>query len=645
MDPKWRNLIAIIIVVVIVVAGVGVYLTQSNKSSSGTTCGTPLKSTNPMKVDQPEAPDYLDPDTTFSTPGWAAVQQVYQGLVNYNGTSYTNFSGVLAYNNFTSFYNPSTGFTSWTFHIRPGVTFSNGDPYNAYVQWFSFYRSLLTAQGPQFILEQNFYSTNFSPSNPLTYYSDLSYDNAANTTLSNFLNTTNFFTPTSAQIADMELPNQSFQVIDDHTIQLNLGYGYLASNYTYLLASISSPNAYAVDPAFVQQNGGVVPGAQNNWLNAHTLGTGPYLLSDYNPIGGGGYTLTPSSTYWGATASAAEPWNNNLNPANTTIQIILQNNIPTVVNDLKTGTVVSASFAYTGPSTITQVQGNPCLKVEFLPPVYGATSGSWWVFMNQSVYPFNNLSVREAIVHAINYAQIIKSAFGGYASQWVGPVPPSYPYYNPSNLPPYSYNLSLAKQEIANSPCANGNCSSLQIKYAYQTPGTDWADATSLIQSNLAAIGINIKPVPITVDQLLTMQGLDANGACISASNFAGGPFYMGQEFYTSDYISPDDWTQNNFVSFGSANMCMSGYNSVASANYNSSLDDLVFAAAGTSDPALLAQYYSEMTSLMYYNYTNAWLVVPTSVAVYSVHLHGIIQNPMASGEPYAYFFNTQWAD
>jgi len=50
------------------------------------------------------------------------------------------------------------------------------------------------------------------------------------------------------------------------------------------------------------------------------------------------------------------------------------------------------------------------------------------------------------------------------------------------------------------------------------------------------------------------------------------------------------------------------------------------------------------MTSLMYQNYTDIWLAVPDSVAVYSIYLHGVIQNPMASAEPFALLFNTQWA-
>jgi peptide/nickel transport system substrate-binding protein len=635
MDPKWRNVIVLVIVAIVIVAAVAVVLVHSKNSVSATSCNQPLQSKNPIQVDQAEIPDSLDPDVTFSTPGWAAVQQVYQGLVNYNGSSAVNFSGVLA-SNWTESFNPNTNLSEYTFTLRTGVTFSNGDPYNAYVQWYSFYRSLLLQQGPQFILEQNFFSTNFDPSDPLTYYTSVANSSAANTTLANDLNSWNFDTPTAPEIAMMELPNQSFQVLNPDLIRLNLGYGYLASNYTYLLASISAPNSYAVDPLVVDAHGGIQVGQVDTYLATSTLGTGQYTLSNYNGVAGGGYTLTPSSNYWGAKAAATEPWNNMIQPANTTVDVVFQDSVDITTNDMKTGVAASASFAYIGPSTITQLQGNGCIVVQALPTIYGSTSGSWWIYLNQSTFPFNNLSVREAVAHAINYQQIISEAFGGYATQWVGPVPPSYPYYDPQNLAPYPYNLTLAQQEIANSPCANGACSKDTIKYAYLDIGLDWAETAQFLVNDLAQIGLTIDPVEISLDNLYEEQAITA-GVCTTATAANGGPFPMGQEFYTSDYISPDDWTQNDAVATGSANMCMSGYN-------NATVNTLVYQAAAESNAANLTQDYSTMTSLMYQNYTDIWLVVPTSFSIYSTYLHGIVENPMASAEPFALLFNTQWA-
>jgi peptide/nickel transport system substrate-binding protein len=633
MIPRTRNILVVVIVVILVVAGIGVYFVLKKGTTS--TCGP--SETKYICVDQTEIPDSLDPAVTFSTPGWAAVQQVYQGLVNYNGSSVTNFSGVLA-SNWTTFENPATNITSYTFTLRTGVVFSNGDPYNAYVQWYSLYRSLLLAQGPQFILEQNFYSTNLTPSAPLSYYSNDSYDTAANATLATDLNTWNFDAPTPTEVAAMDGANQSFQVLSPTMIRLNLGYGYLATNYTYLLASISAPNSYAVDPNWVDANGGVQVGQPNSYLSSNTLGTGPYVLSGYAPSGGGGYTLTPNSKYWGAIAYHATPWNDNLAPGNTSVDVTFQDAVDITTNDLTSGAVQEASYAYVGPSQVNALNGHSNVVVQPLPTIYGATSGSWWIFLNSSVAPFNNLSVREAIAHAINYQQIIQQAFGGYASQWVGPVPPDYPYNNnvTAQEPYEQYDLKLAYQEMADSPCANGACKSMVMNYMYLNQGTDWSTATQFLLTDLAAVNITINPVGVSLTQLYQEQGINSNGQCVSATSSNGGPFYIGQEFYTSDYISPDDWTQNDAVSSGSANLCMAGYS-------NALVNNATYWAASNSTPSVLTGNYTYMTQQLYDNYSEIWLVVPTSFAVYASDLHGFVQNPMASAEPFAIGFNTQW--
>ncbi|HLM70924.1 MAG TPA: hypothetical protein VK423_06055, partial [Thermoplasmata archaeon] len=137
------------------------------------------------------------------------------------------------------------------------------------------------------------------------------------------------------------------------------------------------------------------------------------------------------------------------------------------------------------------------------------------------------------------------------------------------------------------------------------------------------------------LSQLYQEQGLD-NGVCVSTTNANGGPFYMGQEFYTSDYISPDDWTQNDAYSLGSANHCMAGF-------ANATVDTDTYAAASDSNPSDLTAYYTNMTQIMYDNYSEIWLVVPTSFGVYSTNLHGLDQNPMGSAEPYVIGLQTQY--
>ena len=614
-NPRTIRIIVVVVALIVIASGAAAYYILTRPP------GCKLSSTNPPIFDQAEQPDTLDPQVTFTTPGWGIVQQVYQPLVMYNGSSYTTFSGVLAQS-----WTESVDHMNITFTLRSGVHFSNGDPFNAYIMWYSLNRALVMNQAPQYILSENFWYPQ------VNYYSASDAINASIANLTTDLNTFNFVSPTPSQLAVMTNPFQSFQAIDDHTIQLNLGYGYLGTANTYILSPLAAPIAAAVDPAKIEANGGVT-NSTNDWMSTNMLGTGPYMLASYNTASG--FLLQRDPNYWAGSAAAAEPWNNDIQPAKSDIQINFQSDPARVTTDLKTGAVVGASFAYLGPSTVKDLSGANCVTVTPLSAVYGSTSGAWWIYMNQNAEPFNNWSVRAAIAHAVNYTQIINVAFGGNARQWVGPVPPSYPYYNPSNLPNYTYNLALARQYMQNSPWPNGYPTT--IKYAYINLG-DWADVALILKDNLAQIGITIDPVPITLDNLFQEQAINAvTGVCGTATTANGGPFIMGQEFYTSDYISPDDWTQNNAVSSGSANACMSQY-------ANSDVDNWSYAAAAESNPATLTQLYTNITTTMYYNYTDIWLVSPTQFAVSSSLLQGVVSNPMGSGLPFTMQFNTEYA-
>jgi peptide/nickel transport system substrate-binding protein len=618
--PRTR-LIALIVAFAVIGAGavIAYQLTRP-------TTGCVLSSADPLIFDQPEAPDTLDPSVTFSTPGWGSVQQVYQTLVMYNGSSYQTFLPVLA----KTLPTVSADRFNYAFRLRQGIHFSNGDPLNAYTMWYSLYRTIIMNQAPEFILGQNFFLPGL---NNLT--ATPSQVSAMKAFMTNTLNTGDFVNPTGTQLTFMKRPDQSFQIIDNLTLQVNLGWGYLGHvPYSYVLATLSSPVSAAVDPAVVKANGGVKAGEANGWMVTHMIGSGPYVLITYNKASG--MTLRRDSSYWGTTAATAEPWNNALQAARTAIQINYQGTTQTTVQDLKSGTVAGASFAYVGPSTVNDLKGAACVTVNPLDSVYSSTAGGWWIYMNQNTPPFNNKSVRAAVVHAINYDEIIRVAFGGYAKQWVGPVPPGYPNYNPDTLAPYPYDLARAKREMNNSPWPLPGGYPQTLNYEYIKLG-DWATVATLLQADLAKIGIRINPVGIPLPNLYAIQLADSNGVCASQAvpNQFGGPFPIGQEFYTSDYISPDDWTQNNALSSGSANACMSAY-------ADAQVDRLVIDAAGV--PSNATADYRTMTRKMYDNYTNAWLVVPQQFSIYNLRLKGFVPNPMGSALPFTMMFNTEYA-
>ena len=616
-NPRTVRIVVVLIAIILAISGAVVFyvLTQSSACN--------FSSTDPLIFDQPERPDTLDPHVTFSTPGWGIVQQIYQTLVNYNGSSYTTYVPVLAKS-----WSVSADNLNYTFVLRQDVHFSNGDPFNAYVMWFSLYRAIVMNQAGSFILQENFWLPG------VTYYSGANESANATAWVTNALNSWDFFNPTTEQKALMAADNNSFQAVDAYTIVLHGGNGYLdAFPYAFLLASISGPIASAVDPKVIQQNGQVHYTQENTWMTTHMVGTGPYVLTGgfLDPTASS-YTLKPDPNYWAINASKAEPLNNIIQPAHASIQVDFQNDAAIAVNDMKTGKVMSASFAYIGPSTVQSLQGVPCVAANALDTVYGSTAGGWWIYMNQNTDPFTNWSVRQAVVHAINYQRIIDVAFGDHAERWVGPVPPGYPYYNPDNLAPYQYDVTLAKKFMSQSPWPNGYPT--QINYEYVNLG-DWADVARLLQDDLKQIGINILPTKIdNIDKLYELQKRNLDGNCIAQNATGGGPFPIGQEFYTSDYISPDDWTQNNAISYGSANDCMAAYNDPA-------MDTLVLDAATQTDASTARTEYANMTRLMYDNATVAWLVVPTQFQVVNTHLQGFVSNPMGAAIPFVVTQNT----
>jgi len=86
--------IVIILVLLVAIAGAS-YFYSTSKISTGGTTSTGQTPTS-LVVEEESQPDSMDPAVSYTTPGWEIVEQVYQGLVAPDGTSYNTYIGVLA---------------------------------------------------------------------------------------------------------------------------------------------------------------------------------------------------------------------------------------------------------------------------------------------------------------------------------------------------------------------------------------------------------------------------------------------------------------------------------------------------------------------------------------------------------------------
>jgi peptide/nickel transport system substrate-binding protein len=208
---------------------VGSACTSSSKSPQGHEGGTLRLA---YLADMAQA----DPDVFYDIEGNTVILSVYEGLLKYKPDS-TEFAPSLA----ESWEVNPDGLT-YTFHLRSGVKFQDGTPFNAQAVKTSFQRRLDVGAAPAYMVQP---------------------------------------------IASMQAPDATtFVVRLKHPVAPFLHY--MASSWG---PKIISPKALA-DHAGKDH--------AQSWLNEHAVGTGPFQLTTFQR--GQRYELTKFADYWGQKA-------------------------------------------------------------------------------------------------------------------------------------------------------------------------------------------------------------------------------------------------------------------------------------------------------------------------------------------------------
>lgn len=602
---------SIVIIVVLLIAVLGaVYFYSATKAPSGPATVSTTQAPTSLVVEEESQPDSMDPAVTYVTPGWEIVEQVYQGLLAPQGTSYTTYEGVLAQN-----WTISPDGMTYTFSLRPNVTFSNGDPFNAYVMWFSIYRTLIMNQGPAWILGQN-----------------LAHGNGMDLNITDtILNSINYTNPSSKDLSYMTQSNQSVQVASPNQVIIHLGYGYNGqAPYSAFLATLITPMSMAVDPIVVEANGGVVADQPNNYMETHAIGTSFYELQSW--IQGQSITLVKNNNYWGMSVPAAQ-LNNAIQPAIIDTINVYYKPASTMIADLKSNSAQMIIAPTTQYAVLQQAEG---VTATILPTVFGSSESIIFIYMDPYAFaPFQDRRVREAIANAIDYKSIIHSVLNDMATQWIGPVPPGFPYYNESTqgLQPYQYNPTLAATLLAQagyvSTLPNGTVLNSagkvfpSINFLYDADSATESQVAQIILSELHSLGVNVALAPLTFKQYANVV--------TSTENVNSTAYPFGISYYSEDYTASIDYvsalTTTGQVGF-------SGY-------LNATVMNWTTAAATALDENTIIQNFRQITEAMYYDYTNVWLYVPYLMAANRSNVAGMIPNPAGSGMGYFMFYNT----
>jgi ABC-type transport system substrate-binding protein len=231
----------------------------------------------------PGGPYSWDPQIDYDIVAIEEMQNIFQTIVQYNGSSTVSFIPTLAAALPTQDNGGiSQDYMTYTFQIRGDQYFSNGDPATAYDVWFSMARCIAFTSGTgtpdwiqaQFLIPgvQNGTATVSANNTWTVARQSVTYDNASNTV------TFHFNRPMP--------PTLVFQVLADPE-----GAGIIDSRYAW------SVGAGFNEASWDSYKNESVVGSYNLKMQWNPIGSGPFMIQSYTP--GQSVELVPNPHYGG----------------------------------------------------------------------------------------------------------------------------------------------------------------------------------------------------------------------------------------------------------------------------------------------------------------------------------------------------------
>jgi ABC-type transport system substrate-binding protein len=480
MSRSKKPIIAAVIVILIVVAGVAYYFTTLPAPSApvSSTSTTAMAAPSTLVIDDAfwVAGDLNQLNSIYQIPypDWLTYT-VYQGLVTTNGTAEYTTGDIQLLPMLATGWTVSPDGTTYTFNLRQNVTFSNGDPFNAYQVWGQMYGLYyLTANSTAWLNGYMVFDMSKADFGPATL---------ALMTQSGLIN------PTPALMSIMT--NSSWPIYVTGPYQIVF---HLQAPFRWFLGTLVAFVGLIFDTQYVLQNGGFgTPVALNTAFNHTPIpGTGPYVVTGMSE---GSYVkFAQNPTYWGNSLTPAEiQANEYLDPGHVKNVIIYAKTDDVArYTDLSTG---AAQIAAIFPQNWPLVLHNPDKYSYFVLP--DSSMVFVGIAMNTRRYPTNITAFRQAVQHAINLTDISQRAFFGGLAPMIGPeYPAQKQFYDLGNLPQYQYNLTLAQQYLKESGVNVATLPPLDFRVV---AGCAYCiSAAQIVQADLAQIGItiNVEVIP-----------------------------------------------------------------------------------------------------------------------------------------------------
>jgi dipeptide transport system substrate-binding protein len=620
----------IVVIVLIALAGVAAYSLgylggggQSSQSSHSTTLTTSTTPTNIVRntltIDDVfwAAPNQLTAIGEVPYPNWLTYT-VYQPMVTVDpNILYTQ--GTLKYvpglaDNWTQ----SADGTTYTFHLRPNVNFSDGHPLNSYQVWAEMYGVYyLAANSSSFLESYNVF--------------DFSHVSFGPATLA-MLNQSGLVHPTQPVLTMMENQSWPIYVKDSNTIVF-----HLSAPFNYFLGTLIVYVGLVFDTQYVLDHGGFgVPGTPNSFFNQNPIpGTGPYKVTGFQE--GQFIKFQQDPYYWGnsltAAQLAADPYLDPGHAKTVVVQTVAQD--VARFTDLSTNTSQIAGILTQDYGTIV---ANPSKYGTFLFPDKAAVFVG--IALNTQRAPTNNQAVRQAIVRAINYSDISQKVFFGGLSPMIGPEYPVFSqFYGLGGASPYVYNLTAAHQILTKAGVDPHTLPGMEFRVVQ---GCDYCNtAAQIVENDLQQLGfkVNIIVTPSTQYSCPLTGGTCSYSQALASANQTSQLTWFGTGTFAPAADTPaDSWLL--FVNNATASNNWAIYS-------NSIVQKCVNEFTLTADSTQLINLCTPAYQQVYNDAPYVWLgtIKPFfgsgSVAWQKSVVSGFYIDPVFSGQSSTVIFNT----
>lgn len=387
-----------------------------------------------LKLAEAGSPDSTDPGNTYYAYTWNFERLYARTLISYNpapGAAGTKLVPDLA----TGLGQVSPNGLDWTYHLKPGIKFEDGET--------------VTSKDIKYAIER---SANYTSqlSNGPTYFKNYLTD-------PNYVGAYSDTTPDKMGLSGISTP-------DDNTIVFHLQQPF--ADFNYLVTQLeTAPVPPAKDTGTQYQN--------------HPLSTGPYKFQSFSP--GKSLVLVPNPEW----KQSTDPTRKQLNKE---IDVTFGVDPTDVDNRLLNGSIdLDLQSDGLQPDGRSKALTNSPQNTDAVP-----ASRLWYIALDSQVAPLNNVHCRQAIEYAVDKVAA-QTAYGGplaggaIASTVLPPTVPGYTKFDDYEALTQPHgDDTKAKQQLQ--LCGQPNGFTVNISARSDRPFE--VNAATAVQQSLSKIGI-----------------------------------------------------------------------------------------------------------------------------------------------------------